>query len=361
VRETVHVRGRLESHAAAYARVAIANVRREYPHQPSLVLTEPGAGLRPRDLHPAFYGSLDWHSCVEMFWVLARVLRLSRSAVPEGEIRAALEEHLTAERLSAEAAFFSKLAHAGIERPYGWAWALALAHELASWEDTDARRWSANMRPLTDVLVRRYLDWLPKATYPIRTGTHQNSAFAISLTLPFARAEHPDLYAALTEAAGRWFANDKDFPAQFEPSGADFLSPALTEAELMIAIITPDAYANWLQGFLPRLDKGEPNTLFTPAIISDPSDGQIAHLHGLNLSRAWCWQRIADSLPAKDPRQRTIEAAVNAHTQASLHAAVGSDYMVEHWLAAYAVLLLSSTGLRRGDPTGSLIKTSQLR
>jgi hypothetical protein len=258
-----------------------------------------------------------------------RLLRAVPDHAPQGEVRELLDEHLAVERIAVEARYFEE--HPGFERPYGWGWALMLVHEAATWDDPDARRWAAALEPLADVLERRYLDWLPKATYPQRDGMHANSAFGLARALPYARLRDGTLVDAIGEAAHRWFGGDRDYPAAWEPSGADFLSPALTEAELMAAVA--DDFPGWFADFLPEL----PRSLLEPAVVSDSADGQIAHLHGLNVSRAYCWKRIADALPEPDSR---IAAAIERHADAALPHVVGGDYVVEHWLAAYAVLLL---------------------
>ena len=225
------------------------------------------------------------------------------------------------------------------------AWGLALVHELATWDDPDARRWSARFDPLRQALEGNFLGWLPLATYPVRYGVHANSAFAISLALPCARdraaAGEPGLLDALVGVCERWYAADGDYPGAWEPSGFDFLSPALTEAELMAQLLPGPAFGAWLDRFLPGLAAGEPRALFTPAVVSDARDGHIAHLHGLNASRAWCWRRLAESLPGGDPRIGPALAAARVHGEAALPHVEGDHYMVEHWLAAYAVLMLS--------------------
>ncbi|HEY1703425.1 MAG TPA: DUF2891 domain-containing protein [Trebonia sp.] len=331
---------RLRPELGGYARVALDNIAREYPAFIVALVTEPGGfPHRPSDRNPVFYGSLDWHSCVEMFWLLVRLLKVAPGDVPAAEIRRVLDARLTGEGLRAEAEF---IAGAASERPYGWGWALALAGELATWDDPDARRWSGRLEPLTTTLERNFLDWLPKATYPVRTGTHNNGAFGVSRALAYADLR-PDggLSRALREAARRWFAADEDYPGRYEPSGQDFLSAALCEAELMAKLLPAGEFPEWLGRFLPGLADGEPNALFTPAVVTDASDGYIAHLRGLNLSRAWCWRRLAESLPAADPRVPVCAAASGTHAEASLAYVSGDDYMVEHWLAAYAVLLFS--------------------
>jgi hypothetical protein len=337
----------LEARAEAYARVALANIEREFPHSESVFQTEAAPVPRPRDLHPAFYGSLDWHSCVEMHWVLVRLLRLVPESVPQDEVRTALDTHLSAEAVSGETRFFSNADNRLSERPYGWAWALRLAAEVGAFEDEDARRWAANLQPLAEIFVKRFLEWLPKATYPFRAGLHGNTAFAFSLSLPFAqlRADAGDesFLAAIDDVAERWYGRDADYAAEWEPSDADFLSPALTEAELMSSLLPGSEFPGWLERFLPGIANSEPSTLFEPAVVSDPTDGYIAHLHGLNLSRAWCFRRLAAGLPESDPRGPVMLEAAERHAAASLDQAVGSDYAVEHWLPAYAVLYLSAS------------------
>ena len=335
----------LHERSGDYARVALANIQREFPTQAVYHLTAPGRLAPPRDQHPAFYGSYDWHSCVEMHWVLVRLLRLYPDLAGSAEIRGVLGRHLSAEALATEARVFADPARRSFERPYGWGWLLMLAEELALLDDADGEAWRAHLRPLVDVLSGRLREWLPKATYPLRTGLHGNSAFGARLALAFAQRESEagrgELEHELRAAALRWFANDADYPAAWEPSGSDFLSPALTEAELMSCVLDHDTFDAWLDRFLPALADGEPEPLLTPVIVSDASDPQIAHLHGLNLSRAWCMRRLIETLGARDERSIVLASAMQRHADASLDVAVGSDYMVEHWLAAYALLLLS--------------------
>jgi hypothetical protein len=279
-----------------------------------------------------------------MHWLLVRLLRLAGGSVPAGEIRELLDGQFTADKLAAEASFVAGT-DGRHERPYGWAWALALVHEIASLDDAQAGQWLTAIAPLADALTKGFLDWLPKATYPIRYGMHANSAFGLSVALPFAarqaQAGWPELEAAIEAKALGWFADDTDYPGGYEPSGHDFLSPALTEAELMSRLLAQTEFADWLAAFLPGIADGEPATLFTPAAVSDASDGQIAHLHGLNASRAYCWRRIAENLPDGDARIAPAIAAARTHLDAALPHVVGDDYMVEHWLAAYAVLALT--------------------
>jgi hypothetical protein len=334
----------LLEHAAGLAEVAVKNIRTEFPSYMASLIRQPGElPQRPRDAYPAFYGSFDWHSCVEMHWLLVRLLRTVPGSVPAAEIRAALDENLTERNLAAEAATFRGGRRPA--RPYGWGWALALAGELAVWGDADARRWAAYLEPLAEAIVEAFLTWLPRSTYPSRRGEHSNTAFGLRLSLDFARrsaaAGEPALLAAVADAAERWYARDTDYPGAWEPSAADFLSPALVEAEFVAALWPRERALPWLAAFLPGIGAGKPASLFTPAFVSDDSDGQIAHLHGLNLSRAWCWRRLAELLPADDPRVPVMTDAAARHAEPELAHTGGSDYMVEHWLAAYAVLYLT--------------------
>jgi hypothetical protein len=336
----------LRANAADYAQVALSNIEREFPSDVHHMMQAPGDfPYRPRERTPVFYGSLDWHSCVEMHWLLVRLLRYAGDHVPQQAIRAALDAHFTAEGLAAEAQFISQPTNAPRQRPYGWGWALRLTHELQSWDDPDAQRWTERFVPLAEALTSNFLSWLPKATYPVRYGVHSNSAFGLSQALSYARERARDgdgtLLEAITAAALRWYAADADYPGNWEPSGHDFLSPALTEAELMAQLLPAAEFAQWLEAFLPGIEEGRPPALFIPATVSDSSDAYIAHLHGLNASRAWCWRRIAERLSAGDLRSERAMEAAEAHAQAALPHVTGEDYMVEHWLACYAVLLLS--------------------
>jgi len=334
----------LRDNAAGYARVALANIEREFPSDVRHLMREPGDfPHRPRAITPVFYGSFDWHSCVEMHWVLVRLLRSCSDVVPSDEITEVLHHQFSAEGLEAEARYADE--NRNRQRPYGWGWALMLHHEVSRLETRDSEEWAENFRPLAEVITDCFLEWLPKATYPQRYGMHNNSAFGLARALPHAYqragAGDPALLNAIRDAAERWYRDDARYPAEWEPSGSDFLSPALVEAELMALLLTPADFSKWLGSFLPDIAQERPPSLFTPAIVSDSTDGQIAHLHGLNASRAWCWRRLAESLPGDDERVAPALAAAQRHGAAALPHVSGDDYMVEHWLACYAVLLLS--------------------
>jgi hypothetical protein len=328
----------LRSAAPELAAAALRTVRTEFPYDLRVLYRAPGAAPeRPRDRHPAFYGCYDWHSAVLMHWVLARLLRRFPEAVPADAIRAVLDEHLTPAAIEAETAYVA--ATPGFERPYGWGWALTLHEELASWPAGSA--WATALQPLADHLLDALARWLPTARYPVRHGVHPNSAFALVRSLPAARrraaAGDGGALAAVEDAARCWFGADRDAPVAWEPSGADFLSPSLTEAVLMTEVLPPEQVEPWLSAFLPGLGDGP---LFEPAVVTDPTDGQTAHLHGLNLSRAWALRRLAAALPDGDARRPLLLDTARRHAEPELAEVSGSDYMVEHWLAAYALLYL---------------------
>ena len=332
----------LRERAATYVDVALENVTREYPHMPYFIAESADSYKLHREFHPAFYGSFDWHSCVEMHWVIVRLLRLFPDDVANERARATLDELLTADNIAAEADFFGEFR--GLERPYGQAWLLTLHQELETWEDADAQRWATNVWPLADVVVDNITGWLRVMTYPQRTGVHPNTAFSLSRCFDTAHswASQGDsaLLDTIREVSLRWFKDDVDYPAHYEPSGSDFLSAALCEAELMSLILDSSDFPDWLEPFLPGIAASQPTVLFQPATVADSTDGQMAHLHGLNLSRAWAFTRLAERLPDGDARIKPMMAAAEQHAHQALPHVSGSDYMVEHWLAAYATLLL---------------------
>ena len=323
--------------ADRFARIALGHVGREFPNKLDQVLTDLGDLASPRALHPIFYGSFDWHSAVHSHWLLARVLRRFPELPSAGAIGAWLDQAFTQANVDGELAFLARPSAAGFERPYGWAWLLMLQAELEAHAMASGRGWAAILRPLARAFEARFQAWLPKATYATRVGTHGSSAFALALAhryVPFA-ADH-DFGRVLADAARRWFAGDAD-ARPFEPSGVDFLSPTLMEAECLRRLLPEAEFATWFARFLPRLAEGEPATLFTPATVSDRTDGQIAHLDGLNLSRAWCWRHLAEVAPPAI-RGRLAEVA-DAHFAAALPHLV-DHYMGEHWLASFALLAL---------------------
>jgi hypothetical protein len=286
--------------------------------------------------------------------MLVRLLRLFPELPEKQQIRAVLAMHLTAKNLQAEADYFSQPNHHSFERTYGWAWLLKLAEELHGWDDPDGRQWSRNLRPLTDVIVTHCLDFLPKQTYPIRSGIHPNTAFVLCFAFDYAKAVGDKSLADLIEERSRfYFANDAGVPAAWEPSGADFFSPSLMEADLMRRVLPRAKYYVWLRRFLPDLAHGEPKVLFTPAKVTDRRDLQLVHLDGLNLSRAWCMWSIAEVLPKGDAARLVLADSAAKHAEAALRHVASGSYAGEHWLASFAVYPLSmpsSDPLPEGPP-----------
>jgi len=329
--------------ASAFARLALKGLQKEYPNKPDHVLNDRGDVKSPRELHPAFYGCFDWHSSVHGHWMLVRLLRLFPQLPEAATIRKALGENLTAKNLQAEADYFGQPSRQSFERTYGWAWLLKLAEELHAWDDGDGKQWSKNLQPLTDVIVARYLAFLPKQTYPIRTGVHPNTAFGLAFAHDYARAVgHAELLKLLEERSRTYFAKDANVPAAWEPGGEDFFSASLQEADLLRRLLPAAEFQTWLHRFLPGLAHGEPAALLTPATVTDRTDGKLVHLDGLNLSRAWCMRSLAAVLPAGDPARKVLAEAARKHAEAGLRHVASGDYAGEHWLASFAVYLLAT-------------------
>ena len=325
--------------ASKFARLALKHVTREYPNHIQHVLNGPLDLKEPRDLHPVFFGSFDWHSCVHGYWLLATVLRLFPDVDPARKIEKLFDAQLTSPKFDAEVDYLDQPLRGTFERPYGWAWLLMLAAELDRHGGDHAKKWREALAPLTVAFVDRFLAFLPKAMYPTRVGTHFNSAFAVALAFEYADVtSNAKLRTLLVAKSHDWYGRDSDCQA-WEPGGDDFLSSALVEAECMRRALDADEFSRWFDRFLPRLADRQPATLFMPAMVSDRSDGKIAHLDGLNLSRAWCWRSIASSWPASDPRRSIALESAQTHLDASLPYVAG-DYMGEHWLATFALLAL---------------------
>jgi Protein of unknown function (DUF2891) len=326
--------------ASHFAGLALGHVTREFPNKLDHVLNGPDDVRSPRELHPVFFGSFDWHSCVHGYWMLAHLYRRFPALPERARIGVLLEAQLTPDKVAGEVAYLRQPSRGGFERPYGWAWLLMLAGELARHDGTQGRPWTAALAPLATEFVQRFCTYLTKATYPVRVGTHYNTAFALALALDYASAVGDGAFAdLLRETANAWYGADVDCQA-WEPGGDDFLSPALIEVECMRRAMPAPGFRSWLSRFLPRLAEGEPATLCRPAHVSDRRDGKIAHLDGLNLSRAWCWRAMAAALPSGDPRAPVARQAADRHLDAGLPHVAG-DYMGEHWLASFAVLALS--------------------
>ena len=327
--------------ASRFAQITLACVWREYPNKMDHILHGPEDVRSPKQLHPSFYGCFDWHSAVHGHWMLAKLLRTFPD-LPEAEaIRAVLDVHLAPERLRGEVAYFRHPGHFGFERTYGWAWLLKLAAELADWDAAEARTWSARLQPLADAVVERFHEFLPRQTYPIRTGTHGNTAFSLNLALDYART-HRDtgLEALLVERARTWFLKDGSALTAGEPGGEDFLSPFLEEAAFMARILPARGFRAWVKPWLPEL-RG--SAVLIPARVSDRSDPRIVHLDGLNLSRARALQTLAAALGPRDPMGAELQMASHNHGAAALPQVASGQYCGEHWLATFAVRLLEAS------------------
>lgn len=339
---------RLDDTIDHFVELVLTHIDREFPNKLDHVMNDPSEVLSPRALHPIFCGSFDWHSSVHGHWLLVRSLRNFPRLARRDELIPLLDARFSQANVKAEVDYLSQPSRGTFERTYGWAWLLKLGAELRREQPADLApstaeaftRWNAALTPLFDAFAKRFLNYLPKATYPIRVGTHQNTAFGLALAHDFALAStHKPLEDLIVETARRWYLEDRNYPA-WEPDGIDFLSPGLVEAECMRRILPLAEFLAWFDRFFPGLEKGEPKTLFTPATVSDRTDAQIVHLDGLNLSRAWCWRAIATALPERDPRKTLARSAYHDHLDSAL-THVSGDYMGEHWLATFALLAMT--------------------
>ena len=332
--------------AERFAALALACVHKEYPNKLSHSLNSDADVAPPRKLTPAFYGCYDWHSSVHGHWLLARLVRTFPSAFFAPSAREALRQSLTAENTAQEAVYLRAEGRASFERPYGLAWLLQLITELREWDDPQAREMASNLRPLEQAALERMNDWLPKLSHPVRIGEHSQTAFALGLMLDYARTAGDSKFADLLKSKARQFyLADKACPLAYEPSGEDFLSPCLGEADLMRRVLPPQEFALWLRAFLPQISPAKKNAWLIPVVSPDPSDPKLAHLDGLNLSRAWMLDGIASALPKGDKRLPSIMSAAEQHKSAGLAAVTGAHYEGGHWLGSFAVYLVTSRGI----------------
>jgi len=333
--------------AERFAKLALECVNREYPNKIAHLLNSDTDVQPPRKLTPAFYGCFDWHSSVHGHWLLVRLVRIFPDAGYAHSARKALRRNLTSENLVQEARYLRADGRAAFERPYGLAWLLQLAAELREWDDSDARAMYANIRPLEETAVERLSAWLPRLSHPVRGGEHSQTAFAMGLMLDYAQcAQHTEFIELIETKARCFYLNDKHYPLSYEPSGEDFLSPGLAEADLVRRTLPADMFAQWLSDFLPQISHSSARSGWLQPVSSpDPSDPKLAHLDGLNLSRAWMLEGIEAGLPPDDPRRRAIAATAEAHKRAGLAAVTGEHYEGGHWLGSFAVYLLTKRGI----------------
>lgn len=329
-----------------FMQLALDCVQREYPNKISHVLTGDDDLLPPRLLHPSFYGCYDWHSAVHGHWLLVRMLRRHPDTELAAEATRRLDDNLTPENILGELDYFQREGRDSYERPYGLAWLLQLAMELREWDDPRADRWGAALEPLEAEIADRIRNWLPRLAYPVRIGTHNQTAFGFALALDWARtAGDADLEHRLVASAARFHGEDRNCPLGFEPSGEDFLSPCLMEADLMRRVLPPGTYADWLTDFLPGIPENGSADWLTPGVVLDPTDGKLVHLDGVNLSRAWNLEAIASALPECDRRRAALIAAADVHREVGTASVSGEDYAGGHWLASFATYLVTERGL----------------
>ena len=334
-----------DAQAAVFSKLALDCIVTEYPNKPMQVMVGDESALTPRQLHPVFYGCFDWHSAVHGHWLLVRLLKLHPGHLEAQNTRAALAAQFSAEELVAEAEYFDAKHNRSFERMYGWVWLLRLAVELRTFDDPDAQAWAERLAPLEQRIVALTLDYLPRLDWPVRTGVHPNTAFALGQALDYARAAgNGDLEELLIEKSLAYFSADRQYPVNYEPSGEDFFSAALAEADLMRRVLPPPAYSDWLDGLFPGLRQGDLGRLLEPATVSDVTDGKIVHLAGLNLHRAWTMRSVAWALPADDLRAQVLLESASDHLAAGLDYVFSGHYEGEHWLATFAVY-----GLTRVD------------
>ena len=329
--------------AERFAALALACVHKEYPNRIAHVLSGDADVLPPRSLTPAFYGCYDWHSAVHAHWLLARIARQFPAGGAAAKARTALAASLTPAKIGSELNYLRGAGRVSFERPYGLAWLLALAAELRAWDDPQAQAWVSALAPLEAEAAARVSGWLPKLAYPIRVGEHSQTAFAFGLIHDWARVAGNKAMLGLLGSRGRYYyLADRDCPIAYEPSGEDFLSPCLAEADFMRRILPPREYAQWLTAFLPRIPKAATADWLAPGVVTDRSDPKLVHLDGLNLSRAWCMRSIAAALPTSDPARKVLSSAADQHATAALAHVASGDYAGEHWLASFAIFLLSN-------------------
>jgi len=334
--------------AERFANLALACVHKEYPNHISHTLTSDADVRPPRNLTPAFYGCYDWHSSVHGHWLLVRLLKTFPDAPFVEPARKALGESLTADNLAREAAYLGGQGRASFERPYGLAWLLQLAAELREWDDSEGKAMAANLHPLEEVVLERLKNWLPKLSNPVRIGEHDQTAFGLGLMLDYARGQGDQEFAQLLVSKARQFyMNDRNCPLAYEPSGEDFLSPCIGEADLMRRVLPRPEFARWLGAFMPQISAAGGGEWLEPVRSPDPSDPKLAHLDGLNLSRAWMLEGIAAGLPDADKRLPSILETADAHRRAGLAAVTGEHYEGGHWLGSFAVYLVTKRGISR--------------
>ena len=335
-----------DEQVVSFAKLALKNIQTEYPNKPSNVVVDDQSVRTPKEMHPAFYGCFDWHSSVHGHWMLVRLLKDYPESTINAEIREKLNENLSAENLAGELSYFEEKQHKTFERTYGWAWYLRMVDELEDWDDADGKKWREHLRGLEELLVQRTIDYLPKLSFPIRTGIHPDTGFALGQILDYARKlKKVELEAMIVQRARDYYASDVNYPTMYEPSGQDFFSSCLNEADLMRRILSRDEFAKWFDKYLPSLQSGDGGNLLIPVEVSDVTDGYIVHLAGLNLNRGWCMQGIASALPEADPRVALLKKSASEHAEMGFKYVFSGHYEGDHWLATFAIYLQTRVGV----------------
>ena len=329
-----------------FTQLALDCVEQEFPNKIARTTNDAESIDRPQVLFPVFYGCFDWHSAVHGHWLLVRQLRVGpQDAAWRADAIAKLNRNITPENVAGELTNFRRAERGSWERPYGWAWVLQLTAELREYEDPNAKRWLAALEPLEADIVQATKDWLPKLAYPIRLGTHNQSAFAFTLMWDWAAVAGDTEFTALLKSKSMEFhAKDVDCPLTYEPSGEDFLSPCLMEADLMRRVMNAGDYERWLSAFLPNIPTDGSSDWLAPAIVKDASDGKLVHLDGVNSSRAWNLYNIARALPEGDARRASLIASADIHKNTGVAAVSDEHYSGSHWLASFATYLMTDRG-----------------
>ncbi|MCH2178423.1 MAG: DUF2891 domain-containing protein [Mariniblastus sp.] len=334
-----------DAQVVAFATLALDGIPTEYPNKPSNVMVGIESVRTPKEMHPSFYGCFDWHSSVHGHWMLVRLLKEYPDCSIKEQIIEQLAISFAAKNIAGEVRYFSEKQNKSFERMYGWAWFLRLVLELEQWDDPQAQQWRDNLRPLEEIIVQRTIDYLPLLTFPIRTGVHPDSGFALGQALDYARGiGNLDLEKLIVQRSKDYYLDDTEYPAKYEPSGQDFFSSGLNEADLMRRVLPKQAFQEWFDRFLPGLKIGEGGNLVVPVEVSDVTDGKIVHLAGLDLSRAWCMQGIASALKPADPRRKLLIQSANEHANMGFQYVFSGSYEGEHWLATFAIYLITRVG-----------------
>lgn len=335
-----------DEQVVAFSRLALKGLDQEYPNKPSNVVVDKASVRTPREMHPAFFGCFDWHSALHGHWMLIRILKQYPDISNAAEVRAKLATHLTLENMKAETDYFNEKANKSFERMYGWAWTFRLAAELHTWDDEQGKQWRENIRPLENKIVALTEAYLPRLSHPIRTGVHPDSGWALGQTLDYARTVgNKSLEKLVVQRCRDFYHADRDYPAAYEPSGEDFFSAGLNEADTMRRVLDQEEFSAWLDQFFPGLRERKLGTLLTPVEVTDVTDGKLVHLAGLDLSRGWTLQGIASALPKNDPRANILQKAAVAHAAMGYKYVFSGHYEGEHWLATFAIYLHTNVGI----------------